>query len=170
MRGLQASSVLPLLSYTTSKSPWGIAELSAGSPHCTATPWDSKLPYWLNGAFLDTFACSQTRGVSKRLEQLLTGECWKLVQCRSSALSHLVHLIAIVQDGDLVVFLEQCMGQVQANEGMGTRVCIYNQAVLTNHPEACDPAMSSGHSPWGGSEPAPAAAVQMLRLHGDYRV
>ena len=65
-----------------------------------------------------------------------------------------------------MVLLEQCMGQVQANEGMGTRVCIDDQAILTNHPKARDPAMSSGHSPWGGSEPAPAAAVQILRLHG----
>lgn len=51
---------LPLLSYTTSNEPEGMAAGSAGLPHTTFRP--GRLPYWLKGALPDSLACSGNGG------------------------------------------------------------------------------------------------------------
>ena len=55
--GLQASMSLPLLSYTTSKSPAGIALESDGLPQTILAPCCCRVSYWLYGALLLLLAC-----------------------------------------------------------------------------------------------------------------
>lgn len=54
--GWQASMSFPLLSYTTSNQPEGMATGSAGLPHTTFSP--GRLLYWLKGALPDSLACA----------------------------------------------------------------------------------------------------------------
>lgn len=54
--GWQASMSFPLLSYTTSNQPEGMAAGSAGLPHTTFSP--GRLLYWLKGALPDSLACA----------------------------------------------------------------------------------------------------------------
>ena len=125
--GLQASISLPLLSYTTSKSPEGIALASDGLPHTILAPCCCRLSYWLKGALLLLLPCTIVFARFAQLQDFVIPLCMCYIQLRPA------NLVTVVENCHRVSTVQQLPGQVQAYKSMASPLGVCNQnAVCSN--------------------------------------